>query len=145
MLIMSSIIFMFMNHPLSKGMMLLMCTIFISLSSGFLTLNYFYSYILFLIMIGGMMILFMYMTSVASNEKFKKINFSALLFITLISLLSSYFIKPPSMIFFNENISKLLNYPTSLTMLLTIIYLLITMIAVIKIVSLKSKPLRQTF
>nr|ALI86981.1 NADH dehydrogenase subunit 6 [Cryptolestes turcicus] len=53
-----SLMFMFLNHPLSMGLMLLLQTICISILSGIMMINFWYSYMIFLIMIGGMLVLF---------------------------------------------------------------------------------------
>nr|YP_010600866.1 NADH dehydrogenase subunit 6 [Binodoxys communis]WAL07397.1 NADH dehydrogenase subunit 6 [Binodoxys communis] len=55
-------------HPLILSLMLTLYVIILSLFINLLGNNYWYSYLLFLVMIGGLMILFMYFTSIASNE-----------------------------------------------------------------------------
>nr|QXT45536.1 NADH dehydrogenase subunit 6 [Leptinotarsa decemlineata] len=153
--------FMFMNHPLSLGLILLIQTIMIALITGTMSMTFWFSYILFLIMIGGMLILFVYMTSVASNEKFK---FSSMLFISLfllimISLLfnfmdSFYFSLYEhlnEMMNFSTNynfflsINKFMMFPNNLIIYLMIFYLLITLIMVVKITDIYYGPLRQKF
>nr|YP_009995516.1 NADH dehydrogenase subunit 6 [Ochthebius viridis]QNP09971.1 NADH dehydrogenase subunit 6 [Ochthebius viridis] len=153
-----SMLFLFMIHPLSMGMILLMQTIIITLITGFMNFNYWFSYILFLIMIGGMLVLFIYMTSVASNEKFKINN--KIIIMTMIMMFITMF-----MMFFydkylimnnnfnnfiidNNNyfmLSKFYNNPSNYIMFLMIIYLFITLIAVVKITNFKLGPLRQKF
>nr|ALO76484.1 NADH deshydrogenase subunit 6 [Chapuisia ellenbergeri] len=156
-----SILFIFMNHPLSCGLMLLMQTIAIALMSNLLNLNSWYSYILFLIMIGGMLILFIYMTSVASNEKFK-FNSMIMLFILtnliitfMMFLLDQYYLNMMIQIFetkqfnFNMNMNlsmmKYFNFPNYFIMIMMIIYLFITLIATVKITDFLYGPLRQKF
>nr|AYP72656.1 NADH dehydrogenase subunit 6 [Luperus sp. EMHAU-15070805] len=153
------LMFMFMNHPLSCGLILMLQTILISLMTGLMNLNYWFSYILFLIMIGGMLILFIYMTSIASNEKFK-FNWK-LMMLMLMNLLMTLFlmfmdsmymnqisqiIDMKSQIYTNlENLSmtKYLNLPNNMIMILMIIYLLITLIAIVKITNMSYGSLRQ--
>nr|WKU83906.1 NADH dehydrogenase subunit 6 [Criorhina coquilletti] len=160
---MISFIFMQMSHPLSMGMLLLIQTVLISCLTGLMTKSFWFSYILFLIFIGGMLVLFIYVTSLASNEMF---SFSMKM--TMISIMS--FMLLMLMIFFmdktilsfnsmnNEMISitninsyiqenslslnKLYNYPTNMITLLLINYLLITLIATVKITKLFYGPLR---
>nr|AYQ19129.1 NADH dehydrogenase subunit 6 [Erotylinae sp. 4 ACP-2013] len=158
---MLSIMFIFLNHPLSLGLILLIQTIMTSLITGMLTMNFWYSYILFLIMIGGMLILFIYMTSVAANEKFK---FSKnLLIFTLISnmmmfmfmFIDQFFLKTSfnslemnsQNLFnnFNMMIIKYLNYPNNLMFTMMIIYLFLVLIMVVKIITINKGPLRQKF
>nr|ALO76629.1 NADH deshydrogenase subunit 6 [Lema sp. LEM01] len=148
-MILMSILFLYMKHPLSMGMILLSQTLLISMITGLNQLNYWYSYILFIIMIGGMLILFMYMTSVASNEKFK---FSSKIFmLMIISFLLMLSFKPEflnlnmNMNFNNLNFSlnKYFNQPNNLISYLMFFYLLITMIMVTKITKIEKGPLRQ--
>nr|YP_010443294.1 NADH dehydrogenase subunit 6 [Anomala russiventris]UTE83822.1 NADH dehydrogenase subunit 6 [Anomala russiventris] len=155
----SSLAFMFLTHPLSMGMMLLMQTIIMALTMGFFNINFWYSYILFLIMIGGMLVLFIYMTSVASNEKFQFsikltifILFMFMVMMFLIAMMDPYFSDLNSIYTetssnykeYNMSFSKYLNYPNIMIMYMMIIYLLITLIAVVKITQIESGPLRQT-
>nr|AXS65104.1 NADH dehydrogenase subunit 6 [Cerambycidae sp. 4 KM-2017] len=149
----------FLSHPLSIGLMLLTQTILISLSSGLMNLTYWYSYILFLVMIGGMLILFIYMTSVASNEKFKFSSnlmfFYLMIFFIMFMLLFMdffYFNFNTNLmdqmhhfknINFNLTLSKLFFYPLINTFFMMTIYLLITLIVVVKITNNKLGPLRQ--
>nr|YP_009971692.1 NADH dehydrogenase subunit 6 [Hymaea magna]QNG56376.1 NADH dehydrogenase subunit 6 [Hymaea magna] len=156
-----SILFIFMNHPLSFGLILLIQTFLISILSGVMSFNFWFSYIIFLIMVGGMLVLFMYMTSIASNEKFK---FSSKLFILFMSsilisfitfMLDYYFMN--SMIFnetiINQNfkmnylfsMNKYINNPSNMIFYMMIIYLFITLIAVVKITNINYGPLRQKF
>nr|AEP27708.1 NADH dehydrogenase subunit 6 [Platystomos albinus]ARH54582.1 NADH dehydrogenase subunit 6 [Platystomos albinus] len=149
-----SIMFIFLNHPLSLGFTLLIQTILIALFSGLMNSNFWFSYILFLILIGGMMILFIYMTSIASNEKFS-FNFN----ITLIFIIILFTVM---VIDWNVNFLTIQNFPMNyssssldlslnkyinsyniITFNLIINYLLITLIAVVNITKLMSGPLRQ--
>nr|YP_011026071.1 NADH dehydrogenase subunit 6 [Arctolamia fruhstorferi]WQM87504.1 NADH dehydrogenase subunit 6 [Arctolamia fruhstorferi] len=154
--------FLFLNHPLSFGMVLLLQTTLISLITGMMNYNYWFSYIIFLVMIGGMLILFIYMTSIASNEKFKfsyKLLMLMILMITIFSMIvmmiDSYFLnlhmmnslnnQNSMMTNFNLSLNKYLYWPMNLIFYLMIIYLLITLIMVVKITNIKSGPLRQKF
>nr|YP_009995243.1 NADH dehydrogenase subunit 6 [Ochthebius plesiotypus]QNP09620.1 NADH dehydrogenase subunit 6 [Ochthebius plesiotypus] len=155
---MMSLTFLFMNHPLSMGMILLLQTILISLITGFLNFNYWFSYILFIIMIGGMLVLFIYMTSVASNEKFK-FNIKLFLMIMILMLFMLFMMNYLDKMFFmiesfnkmnitNSNykmLSKFYNFPSNFIMFMMIIYLFITLIAVVKVTDFSMGPLRQKF
>nr|YP_010309818.1 NADH dehydrogenase subunit 6 [Oenas fusicornis]UMR54935.1 NADH dehydrogenase subunit 6 [Oenas fusicornis] len=150
-----SVIFITLSHPLSLGIVLLIQTTIISLISGKFCINFWFSYILFLIMIGGMLILFIYMTSIASNEKFK-INFKTMtLFIMLISsttillmikLLPDLSIKNNMLSFYNNQLEiSMIKYtylPLNLLLTFMIIYLFITLIAIVKIIDINHGPLR---
>nr|ALO71186.1 NADH deshydrogenase subunit 6 [Tasgius compressus] len=158
-ILMLSMLFIFLTHPLSMGIVLLIQTILVSLISGLLNINFWFSYILFLIMIGGMLVLFIYMTSIASNEKFSFSNWLFLFMIIMMILsiisflfLDNFFInminyseKFDSNNNFNMNLNKFLNYPSNIILFMMIIYLFITLIAVVKITDIKFGPLRQKF
>nr|YP_009564651.1 NADH dehydrogenase subunit 6 [Hoplasoma unicolor]QAY81948.1 NADH dehydrogenase subunit 6 [Hoplasoma unicolor] len=160
-LMLNSLLFIYLKHPLSCGLILLTQTIFTALISGLMNYNYWYSYILFLIMIGGMLILFIYMTSIASNEKFKfseKLLFIILLMsmIMISSLTIDYFyshlwisimdIKSQNYIFNNSwAMNKYFNFPNNLLTFILINYLFITLIMTVKITKFSYGPLRQKF
>nr|AND96717.1 NADH deshydrogenase subunit 6 [Digitonthophagus gazella] len=154
---MMSLFMIWLKHPLTLGMILLIQTINTSLFMGYFNSNYWFSYILFLIMIGGMLVLFIYMTSIASNEKFspsiKLFLFSMLMYfiylITMISIDPFYMTMSNSykMSLLNEinwSLNKYLNFPNNMIMYMLIIYLLITLLAIVKITNFKSGPLRSS-
>nr|ALO71061.1 NADH deshydrogenase subunit 6 [Aleocharinae sp. 6 EF-2015] len=151
-----SLIFLVLNHPMTMGLTLLLQTLIISLITGFLNSNFWFSYILFLIMIGGMLVLFIYMTSIASNEMFSYSNMILImLFIFILLTISSFFLDSvlTSMSYtyiennqshsLNLNLIKYFNYPSMFMIFFMIIYLFITLIAVVKITQIEFGPLRQ--
>nr|ASW26910.1 NADH dehydrogenase subunit 6 [Gallerucida bifasciata] len=160
MLILCSMLFIFFNHPLSCGMILIIQTILICLMTGMMNYNYWFSYILFLIMIGGMLILFIYMTSIASNEKFK-FNFPILIISIMMIILNfmllmmdNFYSNFHTQILdmkintdMNNNLSmnKYFNYPNNLIMILMMNYLFLTLITIVKITNFSYGPLRQKF
>nr|WJW73564.1 NADH dehydrogenase subunit 6 [Chamaesphegina sp.] len=163
MTLMFSLTFMQMNHPLSMGMILLIQTVLICCISGLMTKSFWFSYILFLIFIGGMLVLFIYVTSLASNEMFSlsmKMILTMIIYLFL-SMIIIFFMD--KMIFmFNSmnnemisinnlnsyisenslNLNKLYNYPNNMINILLINYLLLTLIATVKITKLFYGPLR---
>nr|AWV83377.1 NADH dehydrogenase subunit 6 [Tanna japonensis] len=153
MLLLLSINFMFMKHPLSMGFILLMQTILSSLTCSLNLSSYFTSYILFLIFIGGMLILFMYMSSIASNEKFffsMKLMLLNMLIVIIMMMLNNMDFNSQNMImlinYYNEHynyfMNKLYTFPSGNITLMMIIYLLFTLIIVSNIIKLKNLPLR---
>nr|ALO76241.1 NADH deshydrogenase subunit 6 [Agriotes ustulatus] len=151
--------FMFLKHPLSMGLTLLIQAILIAMITGMLSHNFWFSYILFMIMIGGMLVLFIYMTSVASNEKFLFSQKLLLLTMTMMTMIIIMMVIDPFTSYvnstntdmemysmspmFNLSLSKYINMPSNWIMISMIIYLLITLIAVVKITNIKYGPLRQ--
>nr|YP_009663913.1 NADH dehydrogenase subunit 6 [Hydrotaea aenescens]QCW07946.1 NADH dehydrogenase subunit 6 [Hydrotaea aenescens] len=160
-----NLIFMNVKHPLAMGLTLLIQTSLISMMTGLMSKTFWFSYILFLVFIGGMLVLFIYVTSLASNEMFsfsmKLLMMSFILF--FLTLLSIYFIdknlllqysnlEMNSITYMNSylmenslSLNKLYNYPTNLLTILLMNYLLITLIAVVKITNLHKGPLRTMF
>nr|YP_009918116.1 NADH dehydrogenase subunit 6 [Torleya grandiforceps]QLP89018.1 NADH dehydrogenase subunit 6 [Torleya grandiforceps] len=150
-----------MNHPLAMGLVLLIQTVLISLLTGILNSSFWMSYILFLVFLGGMLVLFIYMTSLASNEMFSIsspiITFApvALFWVGLISWGVSLFdcLNPAHVSFksFNQlhdnfllsNLTlKLYNTFSSHLTFLLVIYLFLTLIIVVKLTSIDQGPLR---
>nr|AOZ71866.1 NADH dehydrogenase subunit 6 [Lobesia sp. FRA-2014] len=165
MMMLISFFMFFLTHPLSMGLMILIQTILICLLSGMLINTYWFSYILFLTFLGGLLVLFIYISSIASNELFKNnFFFTKIMMINffLIILISMYFFYKLNWMdttfndemnkffnlnfFFNNenkiNLSKLYNNQTFLMMMMLIIYLFITLIAVVKITNIFFGPLR---
>nr|QWB85932.1 NADH dehydrogenase subunit 6 [Glenea licenti] len=156
-LISLALIFVFLTHPLSLGLILLFQTTLIALISSLMSYNFWFSYILFLIMIGGMLILFIYMTSIASNEKFKFSSKLTLMFIISLlplififldfyffNLINNYDLINQSVNFsFNLTLNKFINWPQNFLFLMMMIYLFITLIMIVKITNINYGPLRQ--
>nr|YP_010411440.1 NADH dehydrogenase subunit 6 [Coraebus diminutus]URN73086.1 NADH dehydrogenase subunit 6 [Coraebus diminutus] len=144
-------VFLILKHPISMGIALLMQSASIALITGMLNINFWYSYIMFLIMVGGMLVLFIYMTSVASNEKFnmsKPVIILALPFIfTMYYFLMENQMELSSSLTVKQNIwelslNKFFNFPHNIVMVFLMTYLFITLIAVVKITKIEYGPLR---
>nr|YP_010710337.1 NADH dehydrogenase subunit 6 [Dyscolus montivagus]WCS92015.1 NADH dehydrogenase subunit 6 [Dyscolus montivagus] len=162
-----TITFMFLNHPMSMGLILLIQTLLISLMSGMYSYSYWFSYILFLVMIGGMLVLFIYMTSLASNEMFNfSMKMSTFIMIMISIMLMSYFLIDymyMNPLFKNSNMMEMINdmlmlknenlislnmiynTPNNMITLMLVNYLFLTLIAVVKITDINYGPLRQKF
>nr|UFK32184.1 NADH dehydrogenase subunit 6 [Limassolla emmrichi] len=149
MIVISSIIPM-LNNPMSLGLMLITQTILsISFMNKIMESSWFIM-ITFLMMIGGLLILFTYMSSIASNDKFKlKFNFVLILIILLIILddmIMHNQIKETLSLnkFLTSNLSLMKIYSGKSMMLtiMMILYLLLTMISVTKMVKHFKGPLR---
>jgi NADH-ubiquinone oxidoreductase chain 6 len=133
------------------------------LRTGLITKTFWFSYILFLIFLGGILVLFIYVTSLASNEifnlsiKLTLFSFTILRFFIILSLivdktyLTSFFLNNEIeritnlYTYFSENslsLNKLYNFPTNFVTILLINYLLITLIVIVKITKLFKGPLR---
>lgn len=162
-----SLIILFLNNPLSIGLIILIQTLLTCLLTGIIIKTYWFSYILFLTFLGGLLVLFIYVSRIASNEIFKpKINIKKIFFFTLILIIIIQFI------FFNNitwinlsinsdiinfhdlilflnnenkiNLRKLYNNQTFLIIIILVIYLFITLIAVVKITNIFYGPIRSS-
>lgn len=69
-LLSSALIFLNLSHPVALGLVLILHTLLISGVTGLVAGNFWFSYVLFLVFLGGVLVLFIYITSLASNEKF---------------------------------------------------------------------------
>nr|ASY97895.1 NADH dehydrogenase subunit 6 [Statilia maculata] len=153
-----SIIFLFLNHPLSMGLILFLQAICMCLISGSMSVSFWFSYILLLIYLGGMLVLFMYVTSLASNEMFLYSNkiFLTILFFPIIFIFMYYInLNFPLNLYENmENsfimnftsnnfLLKMYNQPINMITILIASYLFLTLIVVVKIINVHKGPLRQ--
>nr|YP_003331351.1 NADH dehydrogenase subunit 6 [Acmaeodera sp. NCS-2009]ACM45047.1 NADH dehydrogenase subunit 6 [Acmaeodera sp. NCS-2009] len=157
----TSAIFLTLSHPLTLGLALLIQSVMIAMITSYNHYNSWYSYILFLIMVGGMLILFMYMTSVASNEKFQYSNKITGLLITLLilfivtAMIMDQFINTmeykqdtqelDSIPMWKMSFSKFFFFPANMILITLIIYLFVTLIVIVKITDITHGPLRQKF
>nr|YP_010277782.1 NADH dehydrogenase subunit 6 [Cnaphalocrocis patnalis]UHY94323.1 NADH dehydrogenase subunit 6 [Cnaphalocrocis patnalis] len=168
-IIIFSIMMLFLTHPLSMGLMILIQTSLVCLISSIMISTYWFSYILFLTFLGGLLVLFIYITSIASNEMFKiSFNLKIFFFICIFIIFNISIFNLNNLMWMNFNInnlelknffnmflfinnenkmnlSKLYNNQTFLMMMMMIIYLFITLIAVVKITNIFFGPLRSSF
>lgn len=144
-----------------------MQTLLTCLLSGIIIKTYWFSYILFLTFLGGLLVLFIYVSRIASNQLFNfKFNYKKILILITIILffliiiynnkitwlnlsINSDINKFNDIIFFfnNENkinLRKLYNNQTFLIIIILVIYLFITLIAIVKITNIFYGPLRSS-
>nr|YP_010546134.1 NADH dehydrogenase subunit 6 [Plesionika edwardsii]UYG50024.1 NADH dehydrogenase subunit 6 [Plesionika edwardsii] len=155
-----SLMFTSMTHPLAMGFTLLTQTILICLTAGLLSKFMWFSYILFLIFLGAMLVLFIYVASLASNESFSLSAPSAAMLGAMSAFLPLFMLMDPLVPLVKQTIEKsfltanftlsttqynlsAIYNPSSMTLTLFIIlYLLLTLIVVVKITSSFFGPLR---
>lgn len=145
------------------GIVLVIQTLIISIIIGLISKTFWFSYILFLIFLGGILILFIYITSLASNELFFfSIKYFFIIIASTIFIFSLILILDKNFIYFylenleiksirnifiyiNENVlilRKLYNFPINLITIILINYLFLTLIISVKITNLFKGPLR---
>nr|UOF70433.1 NADH dehydrogenase subunit 6 [Tropostreptus hamatus] len=141
-----TILFPFMFHPMMMGITIIILALTISIFM-WMTLNYSWlAYILFLIFLGALLVLFVYISTLAPNEKFLKMSYYPLLILVVMGIF------PPS--YTTKDISmtktdflppmKIFSMSLSLMTLFMAIYLLLTLLIVSKITLFKEGPLRMS-
>lgn len=155
----------FLTHPISIGLIILIQTLIICLTIGIIIKTYWFSYILFLTFLGGLLVLFIYVSRIASNEIFilslKNKLFIIIIIISTIFLIIIFYNNLKWINFSNNliendnyiniyifdnrnkiNLNKLYNNHNFLIIILLVIYLFITLVAVVKITNIFYGPLR---
>nr|YP_010554695.1 NADH dehydrogenase subunit 6 [Hydropsyche simulata]UYO79328.1 NADH dehydrogenase subunit 6 [Hydropsyche simulata] len=146
----------FIKNPLNMGLLILSQTLIICFLMNFYLNYYWLSYILYLIMLGGILILFMYMCSIASN-KIIQFNTNLFLYMILIFFITFMFIykfkwinlnllmiNNHNFFFSNEmfSMSKIYNNYTYKITIMLIIYLFILLLMVTMFTNSNKGPLR---
>nr|WID87039.1 NADH dehydrogenase subunit 6 [Carausius sp.] len=144
---MMNMMFMITKHPLSMGLTIIMQTIIISMMMNMMSKSAWFLLILFLMYVGGMMVLFIYVTSLIPNMMFslklKKIALMMLIMSTTIMMEKKMFTMNNDMINIkNTMLMKMYSSPFNIMIIMMALYLLFTMITVFKITELKKGPLR---
>nr|YP_010531252.1 NADH dehydrogenase subunit 6 [Athalia japonica]UXW93539.1 NADH dehydrogenase subunit 6 [Athalia japonica]UXW93565.1 NADH dehydrogenase subunit 6 [Athalia sp. 'qingzang'] len=159
-LLMNSLFIYFSKTPLLMLLFLIIQTLLITMTTTLLNSSSWHSYMLFLILIGGLLILFIYINSLIPNQK---INFKLPLmyvytsFILIIMLLNnnyySYSNNTETEKFFYMEMTpnfliklimnKLYNKPTNFTMFMLMNYLLWTLMIAVKIININMGPIRK--
>lgn len=140
----------FLKTPISIGIILITQTILITTLINKLIQSSWFIIITFLIIIGGLLIIFIYIRRIASNEKFKlKINLFLITIIIIIYLdeiiLENQTNENQNLFFQRNNdltLIKIYNSKSIIVTIILVIYLLITIISVSKIVKHYKGPLR---
>nr|YP_010478413.1 NADH dehydrogenase subunit 6 [Nesophrosyne sp. 246 GMB-2012]UVI59857.1 NADH dehydrogenase subunit 6 [Nesophrosyne sp. 246 GMB-2012] len=139
------------NTPMSMGIMLLILTCTSTILMAQVLTTAWIPMIMFLMFVGGLLILFMYMSSIASNEKFKTNILLAItpLIFTLLVPMENLMIET----LMDENLlstvstdsismTKIYNKKTFIITIFMFLYLLMSMIVVTKIIKIFKGPLR---
>nr|AHX97843.1 NADH dehydrogenase subunit 6 [Afrocampsis griseosetosus] len=151
-------------HPLILSLVLIIYTLILSIKLNYLNNSYWYSYVIYLIVIGGIMIMFLYLTSIANNEMFKvslKIYLIYLIMLMVMLMIYMILIKFSgifnfmiiynssefySMVLNNEILLEYKNLYMKFSMgvnIYLIFYLFFTMVSCVLICLKESLPLRQ--
>lgn len=150
-------------HPMIILILILRCASIICILLSIWRYNFIYSIILFLIIIRGILIIFLYFSRLISNEQNKQPNIYTLIIMPLNIIIITLLInkitpKSNNYIFYHSienspmttlnnkifnNITKIYFYPFNNLTFISILYLLISLLTIIKICSIKSISLRK--
>nr|YP_009502019.1 NADH dehydrogenase subunit 6 [Trioza remota]AWU49099.1 NADH dehydrogenase subunit 6 [Trioza remota] len=142
-----------MSTPLSMGMLILIQTIMICSITRTISLSSWLPFTMFLVMASGLMVIFTYVTSICSNNKFSFMSMKLLFFAPLIFL---WLQKMPHLkVMFNDNLQnkdlfnhefiKLYTKLNIFSSFFMFIYLLIILIIMINLLCLNKGPMRKKY
>nr|YP_010181258.1 NADH dehydrogenase subunit 6 [Bactrothrips quadrituberculatus]QVD42815.1 NADH dehydrogenase subunit 6 [Bactrothrips quadrituberculatus] len=135
-------LFCFMDHPLVMGLFLILLTLVLSIYSIFISFSSWNGYILFLMFLGGLLILFLYNISLISTEMFS-LKFSFLfLFFGFIFLCNVSFIKETlseEVLYFfllknTSSLNVLMKFFNMSMILFLVFYLFFSLVCIINVV-----------
>ena len=147
-----NLIFLFMFHPLAIIFVLILQTILISIIIYRITQFPWFSYTLILVFLGGMLILFTYISNIASNEIFKP-NLKIMAPLVLAPLVTIFIMKPKQRLTLETKISSSNQFSNLMILkpfseaiipvtLLIASYIILTLLTVVKIRKISQGPLR---
>nr|YP_010878970.1 NADH dehydrogenase subunit 6 [Batracomorphus extentus]WHE42622.1 NADH dehydrogenase subunit 6 [Batracomorphus extentus] len=152
MTVINSTMLVFMKNPMSIMILMITKTSLVSIMMNFMSNSSWFPMMFFLMMVGGLLIIFSYMTSTVSNEKFKfKMNLTLMMFmfitIPMETNLLNELIEEKEMLttkidLMKMSVSKLYNFKSMQMSMLLIFYLFMTMIMVSKLIMKTMGPLR---
>lgn len=158
-ILINNLIFRLIKAPLFLMISLFLKVLLICITIGLISQTFWFSYILFLIFIGGILILLIYLISLISNDKLnlKRIKTLNLVFFLFIVLLLIFFKSP----FFTNsldlhnfsflkhifqenslNLNKLYSFPTNIINILLINFLFFILVITLKIIDFFYGPFR---
>lgn len=154
-------LFISLNHPLALGIALICQTTLICFISRILSYSPWFAYILWIIFLGATLVLFIYVTSLASNETFKLSSLFPLPIIIII-IITPFILLIDSILFPIKYMSRsmysyyslssanpiirisIIYNINSFTTIFIILYLLLTLLIVVKISRTFLGPLRSS-
>nr|AAS18915.1 NADH dehydrogenase subunit 6 [Achelia bituberculata] len=155
-IIFMSFIFGMIKSPLMLVILILMQTIMLSLMIFYTHMSFWMSYILILIFLGGMLVIFIYIASLSSNEKFNVSwnNYIYMIFFLMGTMIFMYCMNENNLISqifnFNKNllfyqsdyVTNMYSFSMMLSTLFLALYLMITLFIIVKMSNMNKGPLR---
>nr|AHN95696.1 NADH dehydrogenase subunit 6 [Trigonotylus caelestialium] len=147
-----SILLLFTKHPMSMGVLLILQTIMTSTLTGLMMNTFWTSYILLISMLSGMLVLFIYMSSMASNEKFSS-NIKLAVISLLVILMGGILWYMENLMIIKSNfinlmteetffLNKMFDKKNMFIIILMVNYLFMTMIVSTHLVNIFEGPMR---
>lgn len=141
------------SQPITLGLLILTQTILICLITRIITFSTWISLSIFLVIVGGLIVIFMYVTRICSNVKFKFNNFKFVLIYVIIPfyitikqpLIFSYFDNFQLKDNFNLEFIKLFLPLNIFSSIFAFLYLLIALVIMIRLIQLTKGPLRKKY
>nr|BAE46525.1 NADH dehydrogenase subunit 6 [Neocalanus tonsus] len=133
------------SHPISLGLMLVILSLITGAFLMKISISWFF-YLLVLVFLGGVMVLIIYMSTLAANEKiFFKVTNKMVIF-TFLSLIMLLFLLLEKNLKMKTSMGvmvagSLYECSNMSTLIFLMIYLLLTMVCVVKLVKFESGPL----
>nr|AGC22358.1 NADH dehydrogenase subunit 6 [Paramastax nigra] len=149
--------FMSTKNPVMMIMIIILQTIIVCMLTGSLMESFWTSYIMMLIFLGGMMVLFIYITSIASNEmlyfNYKYMSITAMMTVFMMMKNKENYemnnsemnmlIKNLFNMEMSESMKLLYNQPMLLMSIMMMMYLFLTLMVVVYITELNNGPIRK--
>nr|QHQ98506.1 NADH dehydrogenase subunit 6 [Coleolaelaps cf. liui XFX-2019] len=129
------------NHPISSTLSLIFSSMIIIFSCSSMLKNSWFSMIFMLMLIGGLIILFIYMASLSSNEALSiNPSQSTKIFLSLVFILPSP--NPPYLSSNMYNINSIFSSLSNLNNIVALLILFFYLILIIEIISFSKSPFR---
>nr|YP_010869759.1 NADH dehydrogenase subunit 6 [Dendrobaena veneta]WGU49268.1 NADH dehydrogenase subunit 6 [Dendrobaena veneta] len=144
MLITSTFTLLLASTPIMLGVNILAMALLLSATFAAFSSSWF-AFLIFLIYVGGMLVMFAYFLAITPNQQMTKSNIltnSMITFITLCTLCFFINIKIPTLSTFIQGTSTLYSMNTAPFLIMLAMILLITMVIVVKITARSKGPLR---
>nr|AKM70193.1 NADH dehydrogenase subunit 6 [Chaitophorus saliniger] len=143
-----------MKSPLMANLLILMQSITLSIMINLINKTSWISFMLFILYVGGLMIIFLYISSIAFNEINLNKNFKLLIMKTLLILMMSYHLKMTYILenfkfennyMFEDNffIINMFNIPNNLMIYFIMMILFFMLILIIWMLKINKGPIRQ--
>nr|YP_001427352.1 NADH dehydrogenase subunit 6 [Mesobuthus martensii]ABC71916.1 NADH dehydrogenase subunit 6 [Mesobuthus martensii] len=138
-LLLLNLLFFFSNHPLVMGLLLMGSTVLVAFSFFLMFKISWFSYLLLLTFLGGLLVLFIYVASLASNEAMKFESKFLYFCIFLLFFLGEWVMGESEMMFWKFYFF----IPFSFLIFFLGVYLLFTLLVVVEVTKFEEGPLRE--